>query len=379
MHTNGFLLLDVTNINIDVFDNSQQSWTEAIRDDNTDKSLNNLVRSLYESGKSFFEQSLQYKMNFQERRFKHQLASFEPFGTESVKEEKFNRNPNTSNINNMKNTVDVEKDCPDLIEFYYYQWQSSFSNLLNKNKSNILRPNITKIPNEFEIQLSNNNNDTYNINSTSNNDDVNMIDNYAYYLTKYVLHDILFKIASLALNQSENYFFNHYSQSDTFINVVRLSNYFDISNKKKEKKFCGTRLGAHCDFIGFTLLYAPDNISGLQLMDEKGLWHDVVIPNIIDNLNNNNNNDNSIAFIVNCGEMIQQRTNGHWVASLHRVIPSSTQQRFSIAFFTEPSDDTIMQPYPDCYVCNKDEFKFDAQLTVKQHVTRRAAQLQNNM
>ncbi|XP_042040973.1 2-oxoglutarate-Fe(II) type oxidoreductase hxnY-like [Salvia splendens] len=53
------------------------------------------------------------------------------------------------------------------------------------------------------------------------------------------------------------------------------------------------------------------------------------------------------AFIVNLGDMLERWSNCIFRSTLHRVL-SNGQERYSIAFFVEPSHECIVECLPTC-------------------------------
>ncbi|KNC49133.1 iron/ascorbate-dependent oxidoreductase [Thecamonas trahens ATCC 50062] len=89
-------------------------------------------------------------------------------------------------------------------------------------------------------------------------------------------------------------------------------------------------VGEHSDFGMLTLL-ATDDIGGLQVEIEPGVWRDVP--------------PRSGTFVLNFGDLLEVWTNGYIRATNHRVIsPSSTMPRFSVPFFVEPDLDATFTP-----------------------------------
>jgi isopenicillin N synthase-like dioxygenase len=90
---------------------------------------------------------------------------------------------------------------------------------------------------------------------------------------------------------------------------------------------------AHTDIDLISILpYATEK--GLQV-EVNGEWLNVVVP--------------PDSFIVNVGDMLQNLTNGLFVSSKHRVVAQEpNKERFSMAFFVHPKDDTALDPFFSC-------------------------------
>ena len=91
------------------------------------------------------------------------------------------------------------------------------------------------------------------------------------------------------------------------------------------------RAAAHEDINLLTVLPAS-NESGLQLLDVKGLWHDVPC------------DFGSIA--VNSGDMLHQASQGYYPSTTHRVVNPSgdgaSRSRMSMPMFLHPADDVVL-------------------------------------
>ncbi|XP_077217860.1 azadirone synthase LFS-like isoform X4 [Tasmannia lanceolata] len=93
--------------------------------------------------------------------------------------------------------------------------------------------------------------------------------------------------------------------------------------------------GAHSDF-GLITLLVSDDVLGLQICKDKDaqpqIW-EYVAPL-------------KGAFIVNLGDMLERWSNCIFRSTLHRVVVR--QERYSIAFFVEPSHDCLVECLPSC-------------------------------
>ncbi|EGZ23227.1 hypothetical protein PHYSODRAFT_556079 [Phytophthora sojae] len=90
--------------------------------------------------------------------------------------------------------------------------------------------------------------------------------------------------------------------------------------------------GAHTDY-GLITLLSTDATGGLQIRHE-GQWVDVP--------------PRAEAFVVNIGDMAERFTNGRFKSTLHRVVNTSGQERYSVPFFYEPNFTCVVECFPSC-------------------------------
>ena len=94
--------------------------------------------------------------------------------------------------------------------------------------------------------------------------------------------------------------------------------------------------GAHSDY-GLITLLATDDITGLQICKDKDAkpqkW-EYIAPL-------------KGAFTVNLGDMLERWSNCVFKSTLHRVLGNG-QERYSIAYFVEPSHDCLVECLPTC-------------------------------
>ncbi|KAF8400896.1 hypothetical protein HHK36_014199 [Tetracentron sinense] len=94
--------------------------------------------------------------------------------------------------------------------------------------------------------------------------------------------------------------------------------------------------GAHSDF-GLITLLATDDVLGLQICQDKDanpqIW-EYVAPL-------------KGAFIVNLGDMLERWSNCIFRSTLHRVLGNG-QERYSIAYFLDPSHECLVECLPSC-------------------------------
>mmetsp|Transcript_10334 Transcript_10334/g.14589 ORF Transcript_10334/g.14589 Transcript_10334/m.14589 type:complete len:325 (+) Transcript_10334:134-1108(+) len=105
------------------------------------------------------------------------------------------------------------------------------------------------------------------------------------------------------------------------------------SNPEKGVFACG----AHSDYGMITLLLTDEN-PGLQILTKQGEWVDVP--------------PKPGSFVVNLGDMLERWTNGLFRSTVHRVLTSGENDRYSIPFFYEPNFDSKVECLPIC--CSPD-------------------------
>lgn len=86
----------------------------------------------------------------------------------------------------------------------------------------------------------------------------------------------------------------------------------------------------HTDIDLFTIL-PQSTAAGLEVKTPDGRWVPVIVP--------------ENAFIINCGDMLQNLTNGKFRSSWHRVVETGEGvTRYSIVFFVHPRSDIDLSP-----------------------------------
>ncbi|KAG8045936.1 hypothetical protein GUJ93_ZPchr0008g12133 [Zizania palustris] len=140
------------------------------------------------------------------------------------------------------------------------------------------------------------------------------------------------KIIALALNLEED-FFDKPEMLGEPIATLRILHYEgQVSNPAKGVYGAG----AHSDY-GLITLLATDDVVGLQICKDSSaqpqVW-EYVAPV-------------KGGFIVNLGDMLERWSNCIFRSTLHRVVLDG-RQRYSIAYFVEPSHDCIVECLPTC-------------------------------
>ncbi|CAM8907469.1 unnamed protein product [Rhodiola kirilowii] len=140
------------------------------------------------------------------------------------------------------------------------------------------------------------------------------------------------RIIALALNLDGD-FFDKPELLGEPIATLRLLHY---EGKKSDPMEGIYGAGAHTDF-GFITLLATDDVRGLQICKDRDaqtqVW-EYVLPL-------------KGAFIVNLGDMLERWSNCIFKSTLHRVLMGD-QERFSVAYFVEPSHHCLVECLPSC-------------------------------
>jgi isopenicillin N synthase-like dioxygenase len=96
-------------------------------------------------------------------------------------------------------------------------------------------------------------------------------------------------------------------------------------------------VGEHTDSGALTVLLQDDQ-PGLEVC-RHGSWH------LVQPL--------AGALVVNIGDMVQVWSNDRYRAALHRVVTNPTRERYSVAFFLNPSYETTYEPLPTTVSANQ--------------------------
>lgn len=150
-----------------------------------------------------------------------------------------------------------------------------------------------------------------------------------YFAAAQKLSRVLLTAFSDALGLPSDYF---PGLTDHSIDVLKMNNYM---LPEGEIELAGelTGMGAHTDFGILTILWA-DRVAGLQVLDRRGHWHDVM--------------PEKEALLINLGDAMARWTNDQWMSTVHRVNPPVVNGRIirrrSCAFFFDGNYDAIIEP-----------------------------------
>ena len=157
----------------------------------------------------------------------------------------------------------------------------------------------------------------------------------------------LISAIALSLNLPANYFEQLQKKP---ITIQRLLHYPPQSGEITQEEI---GIGAHTDY-GFLTILSQDNNGGLQVQNKDGEW--VSAPPVED------------TFIVNIGDLVQTFTNDRYISTMHRVINTSGNERYSIPFFIDLDFDATVSVVPTClseeqpakyqpYTCGQHKYK----------------------
>lgn len=143
---------------------------------------------------------------------------------------------------------------------------------------------------------------------------------------------------AVALGQSADFFDEAFANNDS----VMRSAYYPVV-KPDEDQF---GLPGHTD-LSFLTLIPPATAPGLQILTAAGTWIDQPIV--------------EGGILVNTGDALRTWSNDQFIATPHRVLASTKEQRYSAIFFLYPSLDAVISCIPTC--CSEEFPKKYADLT----------------
>lgn len=138
------------------------------------------------------------------------------------------------------------------------------------------------------------------------------------------------------------------------------------------------RAGAHTDYGSMTLLFQRENQEGLEIYSPVSKqWEPVKFVAT----NQDKFPTEAPPIIVNIGDQLSYWTAGLLKSTIHRVkfpkkVQETGQDRYSIVFFSHPSDDALLEPVPSDKVKNikgRGANKETDYITAKQHLQKRLA------
>ncbi|GAA1700334.1 2-oxoglutarate and iron-dependent oxygenase domain-containing protein [Microbacterium sediminicola] len=140
------------------------------------------------------------------------------------------------------------------------------------------------------------------------------------------------RIFADALGVAPDYFA---PRTDHSLDVLRMNNYALPSGTDVTLDGDLIGMGEHTDYGIVTILWA-DQVKGLQVLDNKGNWHDAAPADD--------------ALLINLGDVTAHLTNEQWMSTLHRVKPpvidGTIERRRSAAFFHDGNVEYVIETLP---------------------------------
>jgi isopenicillin N synthase-like dioxygenase len=126
-------------------------------------------------------------------------------------------------------------------------------------------------------------------------------------------------------------------EGSTGVSTVRLNHYpvgDPVAPEEREGlvELGDVALGHHTD-PGVITLLLQDATGGLQTLTRDGEWIDVP--------------PRPGTIVVNLADCVQVWTNDRYRAAVHRVVPMTDRDRYSIPFFFNPAGDAVIEPIPE--------------------------------
>lgn len=149
---------------------------------------------------------------------------------------------------------------------------------------------------------------------------------YQYYKEVYAFAKQLVQIFALALGLEETALDKMFVAPLTDITI---QHYPHIPDVKGEINI----LHAHADYSVFTILLQND-VPGLQVLNANGKWIDC--PPV------------KHAYVINTGNYLEAWSNGKLPSTVHRVVTSTGEERFSLPFFLSPDPSVVVVPLQEC-------------------------------
>ncbi|MGP8296888.1 isopenicillin N synthase family dioxygenase [Streptomyces inhibens] len=148
------------------------------------------------------------------------------------------------------------------------------------------------------------------------------------------LAERLTEIFAHALGLAEGYFAPF---TDHSLDVLRMNHYM-LPDREISLDRDQMGMGAHTDYGIVTVLWA-DCVPGLQILDTRGAWHDVL--------------PEPGCLLVNLGDLLARWTNDRWLSTMHRVLPPTDDngrviRRRSAAYFHDGNWDAEISCLPGC-------------------------------
>ncbi len=148
----------------------------------------------------------------------------------------------------------------------------------------------------------------------------NIINQYIAELNK--VANKLLELFAIGLNLKDDFFTQ---SADLPLTTLLLLKYPKMNNLLEQVEGCRPHTDFHC--LTFLL---QDDVGGLQVQNVNSEWINATTI--------------SESFVVNIGDLLSHWTRGRFVATPHRVLRITNQERYSIPYFFNVNYDTVVNP-----------------------------------
>lgn len=169
----------------------------------------------------------------------------------------------------------------------------------------------------------------------------------------------LCKLLAIGLDLPEDYFASKHNKDKISGTIMRLL-YYPAAKTTSNKEEGEIRAGAHSDYGSLTLLFQNPGQSGLEVLEPGSGRFEAVPPPSPES------DDAELPILVNIADQLTLWTAGELKSTIHRVTSSYTGDRYSIAYFCHPDDDTELKPIKDTQIPST-----ESPLTAGEHLRRR--------
>ena len=190
-------------------------------------------------------------------------------------------------------------------------------------------------------------------------------------------NQILTLLASALEMPDNEWFAKRHNYANGNSSILRLLYYPALKNGVMTDKE-DIRAGAHSDYGSVTLLFRLPGQPGLEILTKKGTWAAVPVdPKSA--ATKYGHGAGNLPILVNIGDVLSYWTNGLLKSTVHRVVfpgEGSASERYSIAYFCHPDDDTELVEIPsrvvkDAAVTGAGAQPIEGVRTAKDHLNAR--------
>lgn len=147
----------------------------------------------------------------------------------------------------------------------------------------------------------------------------------------------LCRLLAIGLNLPEDFFSSKHNQDKVSGTIMRLL-YYPAAETTVTQEDGEIRAGAHTDYGSLTLLFQNPGQSGLEVLEPASGRFEAVPPPCPES------DEAELPILVNVADQLTLWTTGDLKSTIHRVTSSYRGDRYSIAYFCHPDDDTELKP-----------------------------------